>query len=114
MAAEQTPSHSDSPLPVGWHMLHEAHLDRERVTICSDAALITYDQRGDTGLKPAGDWVGHVIGFEGSTDGTVTIGGWSFTTVIRWRDIKGAWLRDESPNPCICGKHYPREAERAA
>lgn len=101
-------------LPIGWRLLHQAHLDRKRVTICSEAALITHDQRGNTGMKPAGDWVGHVIAFEGSTDGTVTIGGYSFTTVIRWGDIRGAWLRDESPNPCICGREYADEPERAA
>lgn len=100
------------PEPIGWHLLHDAHGAQRKVTVCASAALITYDQRGQTGTQEAGDWVGHVVAMEGGYDGTVTLAGWTFRTVIRWADIRGAWFRDDSPNPCICGNEYPREPRR--
>lgn len=99
--------------PIGWHLLHQAHVDRQSVMVCATAACVA-----DNGLAPAdrgpGDWVGYVVEINGSHDGTVTLGGiaFGFRTEIRWADICGAWLRDEAPNPCLCGTFYSEEPER--
>lgn len=98
--------------PVGWDVIHDAHRHRERVAVCTSAPVrIPYDQHGGPPERAAGDYVGHVLRID---QDTFTIGGWSFNTVIKWADVRGAWLRNLSPNPCICGKVYNDEPRREA
>lgn len=84
-----------------WHPIHELHRARKRALVCAERGRLTRDSHGGANRVLGGDLVGYVTQI---TDEGFMLEGFGFATWIYWLDARGAWARDEAPDPCpICG-----------
>lgn len=76
-------------------LIFESHESGARLLIATLRATVTYDQRKPTPYEVAPM---QAVGVPTTWDhDTLTIGGWSYSTVIPWHEIVAVWRRDDAP-----------------
>lgn len=73
------------------------------ILIASMSGNVIEDSRGQTGERGPEQFVGTVTTY---THDHVFLGGWSFSTQIPWKDIRGVWLRDDAPRTKVVQDEY--------
>jgi hypothetical protein len=92
----------DSPLQPSqsseaWHPIHELHRNREWAIVRVWWATVVRDDRNRVPYSiRAGDVVGHVTMI---ADEGFLLEGFGFATWVDWEDARGAWSRQDAPEP---------------
>lgn len=69
--------------------------ERLKLVVAATEGNVIRDDVGATGERGPEQFVGHVASYDHDH---IYLEGWSFTTKIPWKAIKGVWPADEAPS----------------